>query len=292
MQDMKKQDMRSLSRDARHERRQTVISLRATGMPYKEISQLTGLSVTGICDISKRHRAGGDKALVDRIGGRKAGQHMLLSATEQKRIKKAYEQDAALVAKWRAEQYPAIARQASKEGAEIHFCDETGLRGDDVRGRSYAPVGQTPVVKVKANRSSLSIISSVTNKGQMRWKVFKGALNADIFIDFMARLVKGNAGKKVLLVVDNLRVHHSKPVKAWLRERHKEIEVFYLPSYSPELNPDEMANADLKQAVTKLAPARTQHDLHQAASRHLRSVQKQPQRIKSYFQHDPVKYAA
>jgi transposase len=348
MRQMKKQDMRSLSRDARHERRQTVISLRATGMFYKEISRLTGLSVTGICDICKRHRAGGDKALVDRTGGRKAGQHMLLSPTEQKRIKKlicdktpdqlklpwalwtraavaqlvwqecgiklgvrstgnylrrwgftaqkpikkAYEQDTALVTKWRAEQYPAMVRQAKKEGAEIHFCDETGLRGDDVRGRSYAPVGQTPVVKVKVNRSSLSIISSVTNKGQMRWKIFKGALNADIFIDFMARLVKGNAGKKVLLVVDNLRVHHSKPVKAWLEQNKEKIEVFYLPSYSPELNPDEMANADLKQAVTKLAPARTQHDLQQAASRHLRSVQKQPQRIKSYFQHEPVKYAA
>jgi len=87
-------------------------------------------------------------------------------------------------------------------------------------------------------------------------------------------------------------LHHSKPVKAWLAEHEHEIEVFYLPSYSPKLNPNEMANADLKQAVTKLAPARTKLQLVKATSRHLRSVQRQPDRIKSHFQHDPVRYAA
>ena len=160
-----------------------------------------------------------------------------------------------------------------------------------MRGRSYAPLGQTPVIRVNNKRHGLSVISTVTNKGQMRWKVFDGALNSDILIDFLRRLIK-DAGRKIYLILDNLRVHHSKLVKAWMAEHKTEIEIFYLPSYSPELNPNEMANADLKQAVTTLAPARTKLQLVKATSRHLRSVQRKPERIRSYFQHKPVRYAA
>lgn len=160
-----------------------------------------------------------------------------------------------------------------------------------MRGRSYAPKGETPVVRVNSKRHGLSVISTVTNKGKMRWKVFHGAIHSDILIDFLRRLIR-DSERKTFLILDNLRVHHSKPVKKWLAEHKDQIEVFYLPSYSPELNPNEMANADLKQAVTKLAPARTKLQLVKATGRHLHSVQRQPQRIKSYFQHEPVRYAA
>jgi transposase len=211
--------------------------------------------------------------------------------TPQKPMKKAYEQSPAAVKKWLDEEYPVIAASAKFEGAEIHWGDETGLRSDDVRGRSFAPQGHTPVVRVNNKRHGLSLISTVTNKGQMRWKAFDGALNSDILIDFLRRLVK-DAGRKIYLILGNLRVHHSKPVEAWLAEHKTEIEVFYLPSYSPEINPSEMANADLKQAVTKLAPGRTRLQLVKAAAKQLRSVQRQPERIKSYFQHEPVRYAA
>lgn len=344
---MQATDMRSLSREARHERRVQVIRLRKAGRTYDEIAAQTGLSRTGVFDICKRHEAGGAKALKDAPGGRQVGDKRLLSPeqerevqqlirdrtpdqlkmvyalwtrqavaelirdrfgielpvrtmglylsrwgfTPQKPMRKAYEQSPAAVQKWLDEQYPIIAACAKVEGAEIHWGDETGLRSDDVRGRSFAPQGQTPVVRVNNKRHGLSIISTVTNRGTMRWKIFDGALNADILIDFMKRLIR-DAGRKVYLILDNLRVHHSKPVKAWLAEHEREIEVFYLPSYSPELNPDEMANADLKQAVTKLAPARTKLQLVKAAARHLRSVQRQPDRIKSYFEHEPVRYAA
>ena len=211
--------------------------------------------------------------------------------TPQKPMKNAFEQSPAAVQKWLDEEYPIIAMRAKAEGTEIHWGDETGLRSDDVLGRGYAPRGQTPVIRVNSKRHGLSVISTVTNKGQMRWKIFEGALNSDLLIAFLKRLIKG-ATKKVFLILDNLRVHHSKPVKAWLALHTVEIEVFYLPSYSPELNPNEMANADLKQAVTKLAPARTKLQWVKATARHLRSVQKQPERIRSYFEHDPVRYAA
>jgi len=211
--------------------------------------------------------------------------------TPQKPLKKAYEQSPAAVGKWLNETYPAIVRRAKQEGAEIHWGDETGLRSDDVRGRGYAPRGETPVLRVNRNRSSLSVISTVTNKGQMRWKIFSGALNAKVLIGFLKRVTR-HEQRKLFLILDNLRVHHSQLVKQWLKANADKIEVFYLPSYSPELNPDELLNADLKQRVTTTAPARTKTALTRTASSSLRSIQKQPQRVQNYFLHQDVSYAA
>jgi len=211
--------------------------------------------------------------------------------TPQRPLKKAYEQSPEAVRKWVDEEYPKIAAQAKQEGAEIQWGDETGLRSDDVRGRGYAPKGKTPVVLANANRSKLSVISTVTNKGQMRWKVFSGALNTKIMIGFMKRLVHGRQ-KRVLLILDNLRVHHSKAAKKWLAENEEKIQVFYLPSYSPELNPDELLNADLKQHVTKAAPPRNKIALTRTAIGALRSIQKQPSRVQNYFGQKNVAYAA
>jgi transposase len=211
--------------------------------------------------------------------------------TPQKPIKKAYEQRPAEVRKWLDEEYPQIAGRAKAEQAEIHWGDETGLRSDDVRGRGYAPKGQTPVVRVNNKREGLSIISTVTNQGKVRWKVFEGAMNADVLIDFFKRLIK-DAKRKVFLILDNLKVHHARKVKDWLAKHEKEIEVFYLPSYSPELNPDECLNADLKDGVTRRAPARSKAQLKKAAISHLRKLQKSPRRVRKYFEHKPVRYAA
>ncbi len=211
--------------------------------------------------------------------------------TPQWPLKKAYEQSPGAVAKWVNEAYPKIAKAAKTEGAEIQWGDETRLRSDDLRGRGYAPKGKIPVVLANANRSKLSVISTVTNKGQMGWKVFSGALNAKILIGFMRRLVHGR-DKRVFLILDHLRVHHSKAVKKWLAENEAKILVFYLPSYSPELNPDELLNAGLKQRVTKAAPARNKTALSRTAIGALRSIQKQPERVERYFEHDDVCYAA
>lgn len=211
--------------------------------------------------------------------------------TPQKPIKKAYEQRPVEVKAWLDNSYPVIAERAKAEGAEIHWGDETGLRSDDVRGRSFAPKGKTPVVRVNSKRENVGLISTVTNQGKVRWMVLNGALDSDQLIAFLKRLVK-DARRKVFLILDNLRVHHAKLVKAWLAKHQDEIEVFYLPSYSPELNPDEMLNADLKQAVTTKAPARTKGQLLKATTSHMHKLQKSPARVKSYFEHAPVKYAA
>ena len=211
--------------------------------------------------------------------------------TPQKPLKKAYERSPVAVGKWLEETYPAIAKRAKTEGAEIHWGDETGLRSDDVRGRGYAPKGKTPVLRVNARREGLSVISTVTNKGEMRWKVFSGALNAKVLIGFLKRLTRMQR-TKIFLILDNLRVHHSKLVKQWLADNADRIEVFYLPSYSTELNPDERLNGDLKQAIETRVPCRTKDKLRQAATNHMAAIEKNPERIKAFFKDPVVAYAA
>jgi transposase len=211
--------------------------------------------------------------------------------TPQKPIKKAYEQCPEAVKKWMDEDYPAIAERAKAEGGEIHWGDETALVNTHVRGRSYAPKGKTPVSYAPGTRQKLSMISTVTNKGQARWMIIDGNFGADRLIEFLEALIK-DATRKIFLVLDNLRAHHSKPVKAWLAERIDRIEVFYLPSYAPELNPDERLNADMKHSIGTKVPVRTKAKLKAAAEDHMTTIGKSPDQVRAYFQDPRVKYAA
>lgn len=211
--------------------------------------------------------------------------------TPQKPIRRAYEQNPKAVRQWLVDQYPAIATRAKHEKAEIHWGDETGLSNGYQHGRSYAPRGQTPTVRMCARKESIGLISTVTNQGQMRFMVYRNAMNAAVMKKFLQRLVK-DAGRKVFLIVDNLKVHHSKPVKEWLAVHQEQIEVFYLPAYCPELNPDEYLNNDLKSGVYGAEAVRTRPQLTKKAVSHLRSLQKQPQRVQKFFKHPKVAYAA
>lgn len=212
--------------------------------------------------------------------------------TPQKPIKRAYEQQPKAVKKWLDEQYPEIEQRASAEGAEIHWGDETAVMNTDVRGRSYSPRGQTPETRaVYGKREKFSMISTVTNRGKCRWMIIDGAFNSDRFIDFMKLLTKG-ADHKIFLVLDNLRVHHSKPVKKWAEDNQEKIELFFLPSYSPELNPDERLNADLKHKITTVAPARTRKKLLEVATNHMLLIEQSAQRVINYFGDPHIRYAA
>jgi len=221
--------------------------------------------------------------------------------TPQKPIKRAYEQSPEAVQAWWLEgEYPGIAERARHEGAEIHWGDETALVNTDVRGRSFAPAGKTPVaMTVGGTRQKLSMIATVTNQGKTRWMIIDESFDADKLIEFLASLIK-DAGRKVFLILDNLRVHHSKIVKAWVAERQDQIELFYLPSYdqrkslwdSPQLNPEERLNADLKQEMGKQVPVRTKAKLREAANSHMMRLEQNPERVISYFQDRRVRYAA
>jgi transposase len=149
--------------------------------------------------------------------------------TPQKQLRRAYEQDPDEMRRWLKETYPAIQARARRQKGTISWGDETGLRSDDVRGRSYAPRGQTPVVRPCHRRANVGVISAVTNKGELRWMVLDGAINAPLLIDYLARLIRG-AGCKVFLILDNLRVHRARLVQDWLAQHRAQIEVFHLPS--------------------------------------------------------------
>ena len=212
--------------------------------------------------------------------------------TPQKPIKVAYEQKPEAVKKWLDEEYPAISARAKAEKAEIHWADETAVMNTDVRGRSYSPRGVTPTTRsVWGSRQKFSMISSVNNQGKCYWMIIDGVFNADRLIEFMGGIVK-DVSRKVFLVMDNLKVHHSKPVQKWLEEHKEKIEVFYLPSYSPELNPDERLNADLKHAITTSVPRRTRQGLLKKTQEHMAMVKSSPERVKTYFKDKHVAYAA
>ena len=211
--------------------------------------------------------------------------------TPQKPLRRAYEQNPKAVQKWLEEEYPKISRRAKKEGAEIHWGDETGLNSDCYHGRSYAPRGKTPAIRLSAKREHINLISSITNQGKVRFMIYKNTMNSQTMIKFLKRLVK-DADRKVFLVLDNLRVHHSHMVRDWLAEHEDQIELFYLPSYSPELNPDEYLNCDLKAGVHSGAPARNEKQLAKKAFSHLRMLQKRSDRVMKYFKHPKIVYAA
>src|SRR3954451_1222516 len=211
--------------------------------------------------------------------------------TAQKPLRRAYEQDPAAVRRWLRRDYPAVAARAKAEGGAIFWGDgrtytSDGLRSDAVRGRSYAPRGRTPEVRV-----NLGLISAVTNKGELRSMVLDAASTAADQRRFLARLFR-DADGKVFLILDRRPVHRSAKVRAWLAGREAEIEVFHLPGYSPELNPDEGVNGDLKQAVTRKAPARSKAQLKRAVVGHMRSLSKLPDRVRSFFGHKTFRYAA
>jgi transposase len=211
--------------------------------------------------------------------------------TPQKPIKRAYERNPAHIRRWMKEEFPAIARRARSAGGAVHWCDETAIVNTDVRGRSYSPEGRTPVAYAPGARQKLSMISTVTNKGEAHWQIIDGNFNADRLIEFLEHLLRSTP-KKVFLVLDNLRTHHCKPVKEWFALHAHRIEAFYLPSYAPELNPDERLNASLKHAIRSKVPERTKAKLKHAAEAHMTDVAENPELVKSFFQDPAVNYAA
>jgi len=209
----------------------------------------------------------------------------------QKPKKKAYEQNSKKVQKWLKEEYPAIKAKAKEEKAEIHWGDETGVRNNCQHGRSYAPKGKTPVKRKMAKRLSINMISTVTNQGKVSFMIYSGSMNAERLIKFMEQLIRGKSSK-IFLILDNLRVHHSKIVKEWEEKNSSSISIFYLPSYSPEKNPDEYLNCDLKYGLSDKPSPKTQEELKTNIEDHMNMLQNNESRVKKYFNHSEIKYAA
>ena len=211
--------------------------------------------------------------------------------TPQKPLARARERSPAAVEVWLERDYPAIAKRAKAERAAIYWGDETGISNQDQTGRSYAPRGETPVVVRTAKRITRGMISAISNRGLMRFMLYDGALNADRFIDFLRRLIK-DAGRKVVLIVDDPKVHKAGKVMAWLASHAHEIELFYLPAYAPEHNPDEYLNGELKQKLRQQPQPDGEDELVRNVRSVLRAIQRSPDRVRAYFAAEPVRYAA
>ena len=211
--------------------------------------------------------------------------------TPQKPLRRAYEQDPEAVRRWLEEDYPAIRQKARHEGAQIHWGDEMGMRSDHQAGRTYGRQGQTPVIPGTGQRFSCNLISTITNRGRLSFMVFKERFTGTVMIEFLRRLIRQIA-PKIFLIIDRHPVHRCRQVKRWLQRHRKRIRVFFLPGYSPRLNPDELLNQDVKtNAVGQERPA-DQPEMMQQVRSYLRSTQRQPRIIKNYFKHPDVQYAA
>lgn len=203
--------------------------------------------------------------------------------TPQKPARHSPEQDPEEVRQFAEETLPNTVKKAEKEGGQLHFSDETGTRISDQIGTTYAPKGQTPTEDVPPNRVRQNLISSVTPEGEMFHWLFPGNLNAETFLDYLERLVAWSH-KKVFLVLDRHPAHTAGKVEHWLAEHLDQIEVTWLPRYSPESNPDEFLNNDLKQSLkTKPLPATTT-GLRETIRGILEEIAGMPNRIKGYFQ--------
>ena len=189
------------------------------------------------------------------------------------------------------EHYPAIARKAKAHGCEIQWADETGLSSRANYGRSFAPRGHTPIIRRPGKRFSQSMISSLTNQGKLRFMIYEGALNTTIFLNFLHRLIR-EAARKLFVIIDNLPVHRAHRVTAWVQDNADRIELFYLPPYAPEHNPDEFLNNDLKQAMARRRTPRDKIALKSSLTSYMRSLQRSPAKVRAFFQVPTVRYAA
>ena len=214
-----------------------------------------------------------------------------LGLTPQRPVWRAYQQRPEEVQKWLLEDYPRIRRLAQKKKAMIFFGDEAGVRSDHHAGTTWAVKGKTPVVSSTGARFGLNLISAVSAQGEFRFMTVKGKVGAAKFIDFLKRLIH-NAERMIFLIVDGHPAHKAKMVARFAESAKDRLQLFFLPPYSPELNPDERVWNDLKNNAVGRKFITSPKDLNKAVISHLRLVQKSPDRVRSYFQNETTKYAA
>jgi transposase len=210
----------------------------------------------------------------------------------QKPMRRAYEQSDEAVRRWLEVDYPAIEKAARRERAEILWLDESGLRSDHTAGRTWAPIGQTPVTKGTGKRFRANMIAAISNTGTLRFRVFDERFTGPLFLDFLKRLTKDNNGRKIRLILDGHPAHRARIVRDWVAAQPELIQLHFLPGYSPELNPAECLNQDVKtNALGKRRPVNVT-ELKADVRRFLRSCQRRPTKVARYFHERHVRYAA
>jgi transposase len=213
----------------------------------------------------------------------------LLGFTVQKPLYQAWQQDGVLVQKWQDEIYPEIKKEAKAVGATLYFADESGMRSDYHTGTTWAPCGETPVVSVTGSRFSFNMISAVSPRGEFRFMLHEGSVTATVFREFLSRLMIG-ATKPVFVVVDGHPIHKAKLVQEYVASLDGQLKLFFLPPYSPQLNPDEQVWAHVKRQVAKRF-VQNKEEMKRLAIGALRRIQKLPELVKSFFRQPECQYA-
>jgi len=206
-----------------------------------------------------------------------------LTATEQKPEQ---------VRQWLEEEYPAIRAQAKAEDAEIWWGDETAVQNTPHQLRGFSPRGKTPILKSFGKRIHLTMVSAVNNQGLVRFRMFKEAINVERFRTFLESMIRDASGRKIILIVDNLSVHHAKDLRPWLELNKAKIELRFLPSYSPDLNPDEYLNRDMKSRLGSLPMTNKSDVLDERVEGYMSLLSKDCDLVKSFFTYTPARYAA
>lgn len=213
-----------------------------------------------------------------------------LGFSPQRPLYRAWQQDPALVEAWRSKEYPKIAKRAKRENALIFFADESGIRSDHHAGTSWAPVGRTPIVKATGARFGCNMLSAVNALGHFRFMTVQGSVNGAVFKEFLRRLITG-MDRKIFLIVDGHPSHKAKLVKKFVAENAERIELFLLPPYAPELNPDELAWAHIKTKIGKAAVL-SKDELRTQVERAMRQLQHLPHIVSGFFRAPTCSYAA
>jgi transposase len=212
-----------------------------------------------------------------------------LGLSPQKPLRRAYERDPQLVKTWRKKQFPEIRRLAKKERATLYFSDEAGVRSDFHAGTTWALKGQTPIVPATGQRFGMNLISAISPRGDFRFMTVEGRMNAAKFIEFLKRLLH-NAPRPVFLIVDRHPSHRAKKVLAFVRSTEGRLRLFFLPPYAPDLNPDEHVWNHLKNHGVGKQAIRSRDEFRKVVLGHMRSLQRLPGLIRSFFRDPHLRY--
>ena len=212
-----------------------------------------------------------------------------LNLTAQKPLQRAYQRDPVAIEIWQRETYPSIARQAKASGADIYFWDESGFRADTVHGKTWSARGKTPVVHRPGQRQSISAASAVNAKGGFWFATYKGALNGELFVQLLRRLMYRRK-RPLHLVVDGLPGHKKAVVKQYVQSLKGRLQLHFLPGYAPDLNPDELVWRHAKRTGVARNPLRKGENMEQRVTEQLKTIEQNPSLVRAFFRHPSVAY--
>jgi transposase len=207
-----------------------------------------------------------------------------LGMSPQRPLYRAYQQNPGKVREWKENTYPEIREEAARLGAVIFFADEAGVRTDFHAGTTWAPAGATPVVVASGKRDSITMVSAVSPRGELRFRLHEGSFRAADFINFCKQLMRDLPGTVIFLIVDRGPVHTARETREFVESAQGRLRLFFLPSYSPELNPDEWVWKNVKHdRIGRSAVLRGKDDLKAVAPGALRHLQKTPAKVRAFF---------